>query len=131
MSVFSDNIGIIITSTLGGIGTFIGFLRGKNLKKSEEKTKESTANIEIGKAYQLMAEQNKLSLEDFRRDMQQVKDENIEQRKDLRTLQTDNRKLHLEMSKLHVQNNELKQLVSELQIENKLLTEELKKYRKK
>jgi len=131
MSVFSDNLGIIITGITGAIGGIVAFFGGKNLKKSEEKTKESTANIEIGKAYQQMAEQNNEFMKSLRervdfqtREIEGFKEENRDQRKDLKAL-------HSEMSALTNENNNLKQMVVELKLENKNLLEELKKYRKK
>ena len=51
MSIFSDNLGIIITGITGAIGGIAAFFGGK-------KSRESNANIEIGKAYELMAKQN-------------------------------------------------------------------------
>ena len=51
MSVFSDNIDVIITAVTGAIGGIVAFFKGK-------KSRESNANIEIGKAYELMAKQN-------------------------------------------------------------------------
>jgi hypothetical protein len=51
MSVFSDNIDVIITAVTGAIGGIAAFFGGK-------KARDSNANIEIGKAYELMAKQN-------------------------------------------------------------------------
>ena len=138
MSVFSDNLGVISTGISGLFIAILSFIGGKNLKKSEEKKSESTANIEIGKAYQQMAEQNNAFMKNLRdkvdfqtKEIEGFKEENRDQRKDLRVLQDDNRNLHLEMSQLNLQNNELKLLVSELKSENRQLLNELKKYRKK
>ena len=131
MSVFSDNIGVISTGVSGLFIAILSFLGGKKLKKSEEKKSESTANIEIGKAYQQMAEQNNEFMKSLRervdfqtREIEGFKDENRDQRKDLKAL-------HSEMSALTNENNNLKQMVVELKLENKNLLEELKKYRKK
>ena len=43
MSIFSENLGIIITGITGAIGGIVAFFKGK-------KSRESNANIEIGKA---------------------------------------------------------------------------------
>ena len=51
MSIFSENLGIIITAITGAIGGIAAFFGGK-------KSRESNANLEIGKAYELMAKQN-------------------------------------------------------------------------
>ena len=51
MSVFSDNIGVIVTAVTGAIAGVFAFFKGK-------KFRDSNANIEIGKAYELMAKQN-------------------------------------------------------------------------
>ena len=96
MSVFSENFGIILSSTLGALGTFFGFLKGK-------KSRESNANIEIGKAYELMARQNNAFIV--------IMTEKIdEQTKKIE---------HLEGE------------VFGLRTENRQLLDELKKYRKK
>jgi|GEM_PF-2435280 molybdopterin synthase catalytic subunit len=95
MSIFSDNFGIILSSTLGAIGTFFGFFRGK-------KVRESNANIEIGKAYELMAKQNNSFIESMTEKMNH-------QTKEIQ---------------------ELKIEVTALREENKLLLGQLKKYRK-
>ena len=51
MSIFSENLGVIITGITGAIGGIVAFFKGK-------KSRESNANLEIGKAYALMAKQN-------------------------------------------------------------------------
>ena len=51
MSVFSDNIDVIITAVTGAVSGVFLFFKGK-------KARESNANIEIGKAYELMSKQN-------------------------------------------------------------------------
>jgi len=51
MSIFSENLGVIITGITGAIGGIVAFFTGK-------KARDSNANIEIGKAYELMAKQN-------------------------------------------------------------------------
>jgi len=51
MSIFSDNAGVIFTAITGAISSVFLFFKGK-------KSRESNANIEIGKAYELMAKQN-------------------------------------------------------------------------
>jgi len=51
MSIFSENLGVIITGITGAIGGIVAFFKGK-------KSRDSNANIEIGKAYELMAKQN-------------------------------------------------------------------------
>ena len=95
MSVFSDNIGVIVTAVTGAIGGIVAFFKGK-------KSRESNANIEIGKAYELMAKQNNAFIE--------VMSEKVdEQTKKIE---------HLEGE------------VNGLRIENRQLLNELKKYRK-
>jgi len=94
MSVFSDNIGVIVTAVTGAIGGIVAFFKGK-------KSRESNANIEIGKAYELMAKQNNAFIE--------VMSEKVdEQTKKIE---------HLEGE------------VNGLRIENRQLLNELKKYR--
>jgi len=94
MSVFSDNIGVIVTAVTGAIGGIVAFFKGK-------KSRESNANIEIGKAYELMAKQNNAFIE--------VMSEKVdEQTKKIE---------HLEGE------------VNGLRIENRQLLDELKKYR--
>ena len=56
MSIFSENLGIIITGITGAIGGIAAFFGGK-------KSRESNANLEIGKAYELIAKQNNAFLE--------------------------------------------------------------------
>jgi len=51
MSIISDNAGVIFTAITGAISGVFLFFKGK-------KSRESNANIEIGKAYELMAKQN-------------------------------------------------------------------------
>jgi hypothetical protein len=51
MSLLSDNAGVIFTAITGAISGVFLFFKGK-------KSRESNANIEIGKAYELMAKQN-------------------------------------------------------------------------
>jgi len=51
MSIFSDNAVVIFTAITGAISSVFLFFKGK-------KSRESNANIEIGKAYELMAKQN-------------------------------------------------------------------------
>ena len=51
MSLVSDNAGIILTAITGAVSSVFLFFKGK-------KSRESNANIEIGKAYELMAKQN-------------------------------------------------------------------------
>ena len=96
MSVFSDNLGIIITGITGAIGGVVAFFGGK-------KSRESNANIEINKAYKLMAEahNNFIVIMTEKIDKQTTKIE------------------HLELEVIGLRN------------ENKLLLTELKKYRKK
>ena len=51
MSIFSENLGVIVTAVTGAIAGVFAFFKGK-------KFRDSNANIEIGKAYELMAKQN-------------------------------------------------------------------------
>jgi len=95
MSVFSDNIDVIITAVTGAVSGVFLFFKGK-------KTRESNANIEIGKAYELMAKQNNAFIE--------IMSEKVDEQ---------TRKIeHLEGE------------VNGLRIENRQLLDELKKYRK-
>ena len=95
MSVFSDNIDVIITAVTGAIGGIVAFFGGK-------KSRESNANIEIGKAYELMAKQNNAFIE--------VMSEKVDEQ---------TRKIeHLEGE------------VNGLRTENRQLLDELRKYRK-
>ena len=95
MSVFSDNIGVIVTAVTGAIGGIAAFFTGK-------KARDSNANIEIGKAYELMAKQNNAFIIT-------MSDKIDKQTKKIE---------HLEIE------------VVGLRTENKLLLNELKKYRK-
>ena len=51
MSLVSDNAGVILTAITGAVSSVFLFFKGK-------KARDSNANIEIGKAYELMAKQN-------------------------------------------------------------------------
>jgi uncharacterized protein Yka (UPF0111/DUF47 family) len=51
MSLISDNADVIFTAITGAISGVFLFFKGK-------KSRDSNANIEIGKAYELMAKQN-------------------------------------------------------------------------
>ena len=95
MSIFSENLGVIITGITGAIGGIVAFFKGK-------KSRESNANIEIGKAYELMAKQNNAFIIT-------MSDKIDKQTKKIE---------HLEIE------------VVGLRTENKLLLNELKKYRK-
>jgi len=95
MSIFSDNLGIIITGITGAIGGIAAFFGGK-------KSRESNANLEIGKAYELMAKQNNAFIE-------------------IMTTKFDEQTKKIE----HLEGE-----VNGLRTENKQLLDELKKYRK-
>jgi len=95
MSIFSDNLGIIITGITGAIGGIAAFFGGK-------KSRESNANLEIGKAYELMAKQNNAFIE-------------------IMTTKIDEQTKKIE----HLEGE-----VNGLRTENKQLLDELKKYRK-
>ena len=92
MSVFSDNIGVIVTAVTGAIGGIVAFFKGK-------KSRESNANIEIGKAYELMAKQNNAFLEVMttKVDEQTKKIEHLEG--EVNGLRTENRQLLNELKK--------------------------------
>ena len=129
MSIFSDNFSAILSTVTLAIGSFFGFLGGKKLKKSEEKTKESTANIEIGEAYRLMAEQSNSFMKSLTekinyqtKEIEGFKGENRDQRKDIR-------QLRFTIDKITKEKDEYKEMVIYLKVENKNLNEELKKYR--
>ena len=95
MSIFSENLGIIITGITGAIGGIAAFFGGK-------KSRESNANLEIGKAYELMAKQNNAFIE-------------------IMTTKIDEQTKKIE----HLEGE-----VNGLRTENKQLLDELKKYRK-
>ena len=95
MSIFSENLGVIITAVTGAIGGIVAFFKGK-------KSRESNANIEIGKAYELMAKQNNAFIE--------IMSEKVDKQ---------TRKIE-----------QLEGEVNGLRTENKQLLNELKKYRK-
>ena len=92
MSIFSENLGIIITGITGAIGGIVAFFKGK-------KSRESNANIEIGKAYELMAKQNNAFLEVMttKVDEQTKKIEHLEG--EVNGLRTENRQLLNELKK--------------------------------
>ena len=92
MSVFSDNIDVIITAVTGAIGGIVAFFKGK-------KSRESNANIEIGKAYELMAKQNNAFIEIMSEkvDEQTRKIEHLEG--EVNGLRTENRQLLNELKK--------------------------------
>jgi uncharacterized protein HemX len=94
MSVFSDNIDVIITAVTGAVSGVFLFFKGK-------KARDSNANIEIGKAYELMAKQNNAFI----------------------ITMTD--KIDKQTQKIEHLEGE----VNGLRIENKQLLNELKKYR--
>jgi len=95
MSLISDNAGVIFTAITGAVSSVFLFFKGK-------KSRESNANIEIGKAYELMAKQNNAFIESMTEKMNH-------QTKEIQ---------------------ELKVEVTALREENKLLLGQLKKYRK-
>jgi uncharacterized protein Yka (UPF0111/DUF47 family) len=92
MSIFSENLGIIITGITGAIGGIAAFFGGK-------KSRESNANLEIGKAYELMAKQNNAFLEVMttKVDEQTKKIEHLEG--EVNGLRTENRQLLNELKK--------------------------------
>ena len=92
MSIFSENLGIIITGFTGAIGGIAAFFGGK-------KSRESNANLEIGKAYELMAKQNNAFIEIMttKIDEQTKKIEHLEG--EVNGLRTENRQLLDELKK--------------------------------
>ena len=92
MSIFSENLGVIITGITGAIGGIAAFFGGK-------KSRESNANLEIGKAYELMAKQNNAFLEVMttKVDEQTKKIEHLEG--EVYGLRTENRQLLNELKK--------------------------------
>ena len=92
MSIFSENLGVIITGITGAIGGIVAFFGGK-------KSRESNANLEIGKAYELMAKQNNAFLEVMttKVDEQTKKIEHLEG--EVNGLRTENRQLLNELKK--------------------------------
>ena len=92
MSVFSDNIDVIITAVTGAVSGVFLFFKGK-------KARESNANIEIGKAYELMSKQNNafiITMTD-KIDKQTKKIEHLEG--EVNGLRTENRQLLDELKK--------------------------------
>ena len=92
MSIFSENLGVIITGITGAIGGIVAFFKGK-------KSRESNANLEIGKAYELMAKQNNafiITMTD-KIDKQTKKIEHLEG--EVNGLRTENRQLLDELKK--------------------------------
>ena len=92
MSIFSENLGVIITGITGAIGGIAAFFGGK-------KSRDSNANIEIGKAYELMAKQNNafiITMTD-KIDKQTKKIEHLEG--EVYGLRTENRQLLNELKK--------------------------------
>ena len=92
MSIFSENLGVIITGITGAIGGIAAFFGGK-------KSRESNANIEIGKAYELMAKQNNafiITMTD-KIDKQTKKIEHLEG--EVNGLRTENKQLLNELKK--------------------------------
>ena len=92
MSIFSENLGVIITGITGAIGGIAAFFGGK-------KSRESNANLEIGKAYELMAKQNNAFLEVMttKVDEQTKKIEHLEG--EVNGLRTENKQLLNELKK--------------------------------
>ena len=92
MSIFSENLGVIITAITGAVGGVFAFFTGK-------KARESNANIEIGKAYELMAKQNNAFIEIMSEkiDEQTKKIEHLEG--EVNGLRTENRQLLSELKK--------------------------------
>ena len=92
MSVFSDNIGVIVTAVTGAIGGIAAFFGGK-------KSRESNANIEIGKAYELMSKQNNafIKIMSEKVDEQTKKIEHLEG--EVNVIRTENRQLLNELKK--------------------------------
>jgi len=131
MSFISDNLSVIITGLTGTIGSIVAFFGGKKVKKSKEKETESNALQQMQKAYDTFTADSNEKYNALKAELNEIKQENREQRRDLRTLQKDNSKLHLEVAQLTRENHELKQMVAELRGENQSLQNELKKYRKK
>ena len=92
MSVFSDNIDVIITAVTGAVSGVFLFFKGK-------KARESNANIEIGKAYELMSKQNNafiITMTD-KIDKQTKKIEHLEG--EVNGLRTENKQLLNELKK--------------------------------
>ena len=92
MSIFSENLGVIITGITGAIGGIAAFFGGK-------KSRESNANIEMGKAYELMSKQNNafiITMTD-KIDKQTKKIEHLEG--EVNGLRTENKQLLNELKK--------------------------------
>ena len=102
MSLISDNAGVIFTAITGAISGVFLFFKGK-------KSRESNANIEIGKAYELMSKAHNAFVITM-------------------TEKIDNQTQKIEMQTQKIEN--LEHEVIGLRTENKLLLGQLKKYRK-
>lgn len=124
---------VFISSLLGigSTGGLIGFFTGKKKRKEQLKVIEGNALETMQKAYDTFTTDMKERYNLIRGELQEVKQENKEQRTDLRILQKDNSRLHVEVAQLTKENHELRQMVVELKGENTVLQNELKKYRKK
>ena len=92
MSLISDNAGVIFTAITGAISGVFLFFKGK-------KSRESNANIEIGKAYELMSKQNNafIKIMTTKVDEQTKKIEHLEG--EVNGLRTENRQLLDELKK--------------------------------
>ena len=92
MSIISDNAGVIFTAITGAISGVFLFFKGK-------KSRESNANIEIGKAYELMSKQNNafIKIMTTKVDEQTKKIEHLEG--EVNGLRTENRQLLNELKK--------------------------------
>jgi uncharacterized protein Yka (UPF0111/DUF47 family) len=92
MSIISDNAGVIFTAITGAISGVFLFFKGK-------KSRESNANIEIGKAYELMSKQNNafIKIMTTKVDEQTKKIEHLEG--EVNGLRTENRQLLDELKK--------------------------------
>ena len=92
MSIISDNAGVIFTAITGAISGVFLFFKGK-------KSRESNANIEIGKAYELMSKQNNafIKIMTTKVDEQTRKIEHLEG--EVNGLRTENRQLLNELKK--------------------------------
>ena len=100
------------------LAPIITFLTGWKLKKINEKKEGANALQSIQNVYDILTRQIESEIAGFRKDVNDLKDENREQRADIRQLQKDNSSLHVQVSNLMQENNDLKIKVSALETEN-------------
>ena len=96
----------------------ITFFTGWKLKKINEKKEGANALQSIQNVYDVLTKQIENEINGFRKEINDLKEENREQRSDIRQLQKDNSSLHVQVSNLMQENNALKIKVGALETEN-------------